>query len=179
MGKIVAGGTPELGELKIKKTFDILERNANSSMDQISKSCEESENYDFYEISNLQFETQTPINSSKIWNKCQTQFRNANSIDKRNIRNQMRKFRSISSVLVSIGSLVENVLETKSKITSHIGIVEKWLSYFKQMDADDLLTSETLLKMGKDEKFKDHVLELPQKLKQSCQDYRQETVFEE
>merc|ERR1712200_310808 len=177
MGKIVAGGTPELGELKIKKTFDILERNANSSMDQISKSCEESENYDFYEISNLQFETQTPINSSNVWNKCQTQFRNANSIDKRNIRDQMRKFRSISSVLVSIGSLVENVHETKRKIISHMDNVENWQSYVKQMEDDDLLTSETLLKIAEDEDFKETVLTMLQNLKQSCQDYRQETVF--
>merc|ERR1712200_179071 len=146
--------------------------------DQISKSCEESENYDYLEItysefSNFQFETQTPINSSKIWNKCQTQFRNANSIDKRNIRDQMRKFRSISSVLVSIGSLVENVHETKRKIISHMDNVENWQSYVKQMEDDDLLTSETLLKIAEDEDFKDNVLQMLLNLKQSCQKYRQ------
>jgi len=221
--KIVERVTPQLGELKIKKTsnilakrmkklfdlnfdtlneaiitlnetkselrpvinsFDGLERKAKHSMNLILKSFEESayqtENYDLpetndSEIPNSQIDTQLPNDYTDAWIKCQDKFRNARSIDKkRNIRDQMRNIKFVSSVLVSLGSLVENVHETKRKIISHMDNVENWQSYVEQMEDDDLLTSETLLKIGEDDDFKDNFLQMLLNLKQSCQKYRQD-----
>jgi len=132
------------------------------------------------EIPNSQIDTQLPNDYSDVWIKCQYKFRNSKSIDdKNNIRDQMRNIKFVSSVLVSLRSLVDNVQETERMIERDMKMVKKWQSYLKQMEDDGLLTKETLLKIGEDEDFKDHVLEVLQNLKQSCQDYSQETAFEE
>jgi len=163
-------------------SFDGLERKAKHSMNLILKSLEEpahqTEYYDFSETNNSeipisQIDTQLPNNYTDAWIKCEAQFKNALPNDKRNIRDQMRKIKFVSSVLVSLGSLVENVHKTERMIELHMDIVENWQSYVKQMDADDLLTSGTLLQIAEDEDFKDKVLTMLQNLKQSCQKYRQ------